>query len=420
MARSPSPADTLTRLRGSQTADNTRPLDGAGAHGPDGVDRTTSVRSIMTLPAYSATARASEKIIGREGERSGIDTVLEFPETLEEEEAQREEEMESLFQIRQARREQQAARRSDRVEREDRRRLRREARARGDTATVEDLRRQSRRARYEAPTPGFAGGQNPEVMMAEHQSRERGRRISSVAYAELGVARHDGSRVRSDSANSDNRPLLDSAAGMGGGSRSISALSSRPRSGSQGIYGTSGQHISTSSLSRFVTPHSNSELSDSDMDRSSGDFEVVHTPYESLPHSRERSRTASRLRLDSTDLGERSLSRHRGSGSVESTGMLVDAQQPPTYDNLSPILDRSPEDVQPHSYAHPIPSAQAQTSVGNQAQHRQLEDDRGDAPPYESPVRTGAPRLPAFSRLPSIRITPFSPLGGEEDSRWFS
>jgi hypothetical protein len=49
--------------------------------------------------------------------------------------------------------------------------------------------------------------------VADQQARERERRISSVSYAELGHVRHDGSRLRADSHNSeshdsDRRPLL--------------------------------------------------------------------------------------------------------------------------------------------------------------------------------------------------------------------
>ena len=50
------------------------------------VDRHTSVRSIMTLPAYSKSVRENEQVLGREGERDGIDVVLEQPETIDEEE----------------------------------------------------------------------------------------------------------------------------------------------------------------------------------------------------------------------------------------------------------------------------------------------------------------------------------------------
>ncbi|SLM35518.1 hypothetical protein LPUS_04820 [Lasallia pustulata] len=94
------------------------------------IDRNTSVRSIMTLPPYYPTPRPSERLIAREGERAGVDTVIEFPETAEEEESRRDEEMESLYQIR-------AARRREIEEREERRRQRREAREAGDWARSE-------------------------------------------------------------------------------------------------------------------------------------------------------------------------------------------------------------------------------------------------------------------------------------------
>ncbi|KAI9689062.1 MAG: hypothetical protein M1822_000799 [Bathelium mastoideum] len=172
------------------------------------VGRATSLRSIMTLPAYTPAAAPNERILGREGDRAGIDTVVEFPETADETEDRREEEMESLYQIRLQRRREHAAR-------EDRRRLRREARARGDLAEVNRLRRESRLlAADAAQDPSSAAS-----MMVDHQTRTRGRdrRVSSVSYAGAGVARHDGTRLREHSAESDRSPLLESAAGMGGG-----------------------------------------------------------------------------------------------------------------------------------------------------------------------------------------------------------
>ncbi|OJD36908.1 uncharacterized protein BKCO1_90008 [Diplodia corticola] len=168
------------------------------------VNRNTSIRSVMTLPAYSPAVRENERILGREGDRAGIDVVVEFPETMEEEEEVRDQEMESLYQIRVARRQEQA-------EREDRRRRRREARQRGDLETLAQLRRESRQRQE-------MGGGLSAALIAEHQHAQanRDRRVSSVQYAELGVARHDGTRVRANSAESDHRPLLDSAASIGG------------------------------------------------------------------------------------------------------------------------------------------------------------------------------------------------------------
>lgn len=171
-----------------------------------GVDRNTSVRSVMTLPAYSQAPKESEQVLGREGERAGMDTVLEFPETQEEEDAQRETEMESLYQIRQARRREIA-------EREERRRERREARERGDTARVEELRREARQ-RIAAQNQS-TGNLTADILIAEHNSRPKERRVSSVAYAEVGQVRHDGTRLRANSHESERGGLLEGAAPMG-------------------------------------------------------------------------------------------------------------------------------------------------------------------------------------------------------------
>ena len=181
----------------------------------------------MTLPPYHAAPLPSERLIAREGERAGVDTVLEFPETAEEEEAQREEDMEALYQIRQARR-------RELEERELRRGERRVAREQGDWARLEQLRLESQaraRARAQHVVIGNSSDNdsaaslppastNSATLFAEHAARasSRERRVSSVSYAALGIARHDGSRIRADSVDSsDERPLLDSAASMGRG-----------------------------------------------------------------------------------------------------------------------------------------------------------------------------------------------------------
>ena len=222
---------------------------------------------------YSEDAKPTEKVIAREGERAGVDTVIEYPETGEEEESRREEEMQSLYQIREARR-------NERADREERRRLRREARSRGDRNTLEELRRQ---ARLRAGSGSSLNGteSTAAALMAEHVSRDRGRRISSVSYADLGVARHDGSRVRGDS-NDSNRPLIESAPSFDN------------RRGS-GPYSPLGHHThgnqSTSSL-RFVTQ----DISD---DEGAGsDLEYVPTP----PWGSRRP-SASNLREGGPDLG---------------------------------------------------------------------------------------------------------------------
>ena len=111
--------------------------------------------------------------------------MVEHPETAEEEEGRREEEMESLYQIR-------LQRRQEIADREARRQERRDARARGDQATLERLRQESTLRAQERDLSGTA------AMIAEHQSKSRERRVGSVSYAELGVARHDGTRIRAN------------------------------------------------------------------------------------------------------------------------------------------------------------------------------------------------------------------------------
>lgn len=171
-----------------------------------GVQRETSIRSIMTLPAYSASPNPTERIVAREGEREGMDMVVEFPESFEEQEARREEQMEHLYQLR-------LQRRQELAERESRRRERRDARARGDSARLEQLTQESRARsdrRREANTSNTSLAAS--TVFAEQRSRERERRISTVSYAEIGHVRHDGSRLRADSHDSDHHPLLQNAA----------------------------------------------------------------------------------------------------------------------------------------------------------------------------------------------------------------
>ncbi|KIW01450.1 uncharacterized protein PV09_07208 [Verruconis gallopava] len=264
-----------------------------------GIDRNTSVRSVMTLPAYTPSARETERIIGREGERGGIDTVIEFPETADEEEARREGEMESLYQIRRQRRLEQA-------EREERRRLRREARERGDHETLRRLQQESR-ARAEGTLQLTSA-----ALIAEHQATiaSRERRVSSVQYADLGVARHDGSRIRANSTDSDNRPLLDSAASISGMSFGNPSLHSR------GISASSVLSVSTAN---------GSENGDGAAHVDSDGFEVV-----SLAPTR------------SADL---SVYRAPEEADVTTLGIQIPSDLPPSYDDppdyTSPIQTRA-------------------------------------------------------------------------------
>ncbi|KUJ18882.1 uncharacterized protein LY89DRAFT_732423 [Mollisia scopiformis] len=190
----PSSFDTATREAVAAAEANT-----AAA----GVDRNTSVRSVMTLPAYHQNAMNNEQVLGREGDRGGIDVVIEFPETVDEEELRREEEMEALYQVR-------LARRRENEEREERRRLRREARERGDYVALREI---AARARAASST---SASQTVEDLRAEHEriKKERQRAVSSVSYADLGVARHDGTRLRANSQDSERQGLLGDAASI--------------------------------------------------------------------------------------------------------------------------------------------------------------------------------------------------------------
>lgn len=324
----------------------------------------------MTLPAYSRSVRENEHVLAREGERDGIDVVIEAPESDGEEEGRRQEEMDSLYQIRLQRREEIAAR-------NEWRQRRREARARGDYAELRRIRQASIAATEARELSGAV------AMIAEHQSRSRERRVSSVSYADLGVARHDGTRIRANSNESD-RPLLDSAASINGSNtiRPVSTYDSltahrRGRSGSTAL---------------SVSDISDNELEMPPFGRAGGDFEVVsmnqsthsrdasrtHTPGGS--RSRASSAALTRPSLDTTDLGE----------------SRIPTQEPPSYERegfeeappyTSPVQERIPEPPRPFRHERTYSA-------------------------------TGAPLLPEIGRLPSIRIADATPVEPRNQFDW--
>lgn len=187
------------------------------------MDRTTSVRSVMTLPVYRPKATENEQVLGREGERDGIDVVVEMP-SAEQEEALRDEEMEALYQIR-------AARRRQIADREERRRLRREAREANDVVALRELRERAVNRTNEHAT-------EIEGLRHEHDRiREtRQRAVSSVSYADVGIARADGTRIRANSADSNERVgLLSDAASIAADSNSLFQRRDRSASASLSI-----------------------------------------------------------------------------------------------------------------------------------------------------------------------------------------
>ncbi|KAI0881349.1 uncharacterized protein GGS22DRAFT_73885 [Annulohypoxylon maeteangense] len=200
------------RRRDGLSASNASGTEGNRNSAVSQIDRNTSIRSIMTLPAYRTKANENEQVIGREGERDGVDVVVECP-TDEDLENMREEEMETLFQIR-------LARRTQRTEREERHRLTTEARARGDSVALSELRAQ-RRAAHEDTTV-------EELRDTYGQAKDRRQRaVSSVSYHELGVAQLNGTRVRAGSHGSEGVGLLSDAASIAVSTRSPSAQSHR-------------------------------------------------------------------------------------------------------------------------------------------------------------------------------------------------
>nr|OQO20260.1 hypothetical protein B0A51_13704 [Rachicladosporium sp. CCFEE 5018] len=318
----------------------------------------------MTLPAYSRSVRESERVLGREGERAGIDVVIEAPETVEEEEGRRDEEMESLYQIR-------VQRRREIAERETRRNARRAARARGDLVALQALREDSlARAELRDITA------NATTMIADHQSRSRERRVSSVSYADLGVARHDGTRLRGNSTDSDHRPLLASAASISGNTirpwvtgDSLS-IHRRDRSGSSAMSVMTGSDVS------------DQELELPPFGRAGDHFEVVaqrHSRQGSRAHTplgtRSRTNSAARPSIDTADLAE----------------ARVPLQSPPAYDGAGF------EDAPPYT---------------SPTRDRRDEFHPGFARPehHRTYSATGAPLLPEIGRLPSIRIAEATPI----------
>lgn len=346
------------------------------ASSTDRVDRHTSVRSVITLPPYRVAPLPSEQLIAREGERAGVDTVVEYPETAAEEEARREEDMESLYQIRQARR-------REINDREERRRERAAAREAGDWARLEQLRLQSHaRARARADSAGssvssMAGAVvTASALIAEHQARaaSRERRVSSVSYASLGLARHDGSRIRADSVESDHRPLLDSAASFGGHDRS--APSSRRGSG---LFQTS-----------TFAPHPQIQRDMSANSALSGESDARDTPQTS---NEERSSGSDPAVLTPSSTNEHSAS-------------------PQLDRQLSPPADRPP--------------------AYDDERHHSIDIGGEEAPPYRSPdtERGHGPQLPPLRHVPAIEVigttpansVPPTPIDGNESGprgrRW--
>ncbi|KAG6985332.1 alpha-glucosidase [Physcia stellaris] len=169
-------------------------------------DRNTSYTTSINepdLPTVSSTEMAATT--------NGVDRNTSKRPTTKE--ARREADMEALYQIRQARR-------REINDREERRRERAAAREAGDWARLEPVTvtkvkpgREPKLGSEANPSTGSLGEPRSSTLIAEHTLRTASR----------------GAVIRADSVESDHRPLLDSAASMGGTNRS--AASSRRGSG---------------------------------------------------------------------------------------------------------------------------------------------------------------------------------------------
>ncbi|EPE33937.1 hypothetical protein GLAREA_06950 [Glarea lozoyensis ATCC 20868] len=370
----------------------TRGNDGTNT-GPEtttasGVGRNTSVRSVMTLPAYNPDPHQSEQVLGREGERGGIDVVVEFPEMEADEERLREEEMEALYQVR-------LARRRENEEREERRRLRREARERGDWVALREL---NNRARASSTA---SNGRSVEELRAEHEriKKERQRAVSSVSYGDLGVARHDGTRLRANSMESEREGLLGDAA-------SIAA--------------SSHYHRRDRSASSVIS-----------IDTINTDF-----PSPGLTRSRGNSRAESPFRQIGRPSQDGSITNEGRAGSSPEMVEHEDfpPNSPPGYENIPLDTQTDHHHEPPPNYSSPVvgrgewrPTFESSESSGNGQGTRTsrvgeiISEHRG-APPVAADERDlgsssswtagGIPQLPSLQldSLPSIQVDPGSPI----------
>ncbi|KAF7547448.1 hypothetical protein G7Z17_g7725 [Cylindrodendrum hubeiense] len=341
---------TGSRRNGDVEAGTNRGSTATGA-----VDRNTSVRSIMTLPAYRQMAATNEQVLGREGERDGVDVIVDLPNQEEEEEL-RDREMETMYQIRTTRRQLIA-------EREERREQRREARLRNDAAALQDIRARTRAANQDTTIT--------DLRTTVDQIKDtRNRSVSSVSYADVGVARHDGTRIRANSTESERVGLLEDAG-------SITLGHNRGRSAS------SAASADTDFMS--LTP--------------------THTRGESLsggpwvPNG--SARTGSSTELVEADLGDTTM-------------------PPPEYHDLSLSEENrstTPLHEPPPDYPGPYRSASQRTQRSLTTTARPDGEVEPETEP-ETETRTqtlgrgvgGVPQLPSLriSRLPEIVIEPSS------------
>lgn len=363
-----------------------------------GVDRNTSVRSVMTLPAYRMDANEHEQVLGREGERGGIDVVVEMP-TAEDEEALREEEMEALYQIR-------LARRRQIQEREERRQQRREARARNDAVALEELRR---RARENAEA---SSAEAVQELRREHEriKETRQRAVSSVSYHEVGLVRADGTRLRANSNESERVGLLSDAASIAPSARSASG------SGPGSLFHR--RDRSASSVISIDTGHSppgSPGLTTGDSTFSLHSGPGNRSRAGSGPTTPRAGSSPEMIDAAEADLGDVDMPPH----------------SPPGYDDVSleeitPAHSRESRSGANSPYNEPPPDYPGPTQMRNHRLSAQMAGLAASATEEEQPEGStrrlsrgvgGVPQLPSLrlTRLPQIVIEPSTATPGDDE-----
>ncbi|ERT01993.1 hypothetical protein HMPREF1624_00288 [Sporothrix schenckii ATCC 58251] len=353
------------------------------------VDRNTSVRSVMTLPPYRPKPLENESVLGREGERDGIDVVIEMP-TIEDEEVLRENEMDALYQIR-------VARRRQIDEREARRVARREARAQNDQAALQEIREQARAA-------SLNNTQEIENLREDHtRAKEtRVRAVSSVSYADLGVARHDGTRIRANSSESERVGLLSDMASVGTTSaQSPSAAAENFPRASMHERGRSG-----SSLLTLVTTRSSDEQPSA--------LHLQQTLTTGTTRSRASS-TGPRDRAGSSpeliDASEAAGLADANDSGQQPTG--APPQSPPSYDEVS-LNDLTPAQSRAESpYPEPPPDYPGPGPGPTEMRNRRVSAHAADLAAESSAADRGQA---SSTVVPSPESTARSSSHGSDDS----
>ncbi|CAK7563266.1 MAG: hypothetical protein SEPTF4163_001130 [Sporothrix epigloea] len=346
------------------------------------VDRNTSVRSVMTLPPYRHKPLENESVLGREGERDGIDVVIEMP-TIEDEEALREGEMNALYQIRVARRRQ--------IEEQEALRIARlQAQARNDQAALSLIREQLRAA-------ATSNTQEIETLRGNHvrATESRARAVGSVSYAELGVARHDGTRIRANSTESERIGLLSDVGNIG-----TSGATAQSPAVLQASFDRPSIHQrdhSSNSVISSGTAHSSDELQD------------VQIHLQSTQSST-RSR-ASSIGCERAGSSPELIDASEASGRANSDEQPPPSpsQSPPSYDDVS-LSDLTPAQTRTESpYSEPPPDYTLE-SAGTHSRH----DSAHLAGPEIAPLAADVSSSTAVVPSPPATPTATAPTAARE------